>query len=80
MASSEEGKRKRDGVSKCYPHNLSDALHISVKELSGFVADFQPGNLHGSKWPDVAQQSVFSLALVRYSFPDWGVEWIHDAP
>lgn len=69
MASSEEGKRKRDGVSECYPRNLSDALHISVKELSGFVADFQPENLYGSKWPDVAQQSVFSLALFHYSSP-----------
>lgn len=32
-ASSGEGKRKRDGVSECYPRDPWDALHISVKEL-----------------------------------------------
>lgn len=32
-ASSGEGKRKRDGVSECYPRDPWDALHSSVKEL-----------------------------------------------
>lgn len=74
MASSEEGKRKRDGVSECYPRNPWDALHISVKELFEFCCSSQK-SLWFQNGLMACHQSVSSLASFTILCP---CSWLVD--